>query len=162
MLLKISHLCACLGLLLAASANADSINYTIQFTTTSGTAPTSGSFTYDSATSLFSNFLVEWDIYNFDLTAAANAPTTRSQDARIQTELRHSNCCRTSAGRTAGWRLSRAPVRSPMPFTGFPSRSLSPLGRRPTSQPTAPWNHSGAPRISSGAGNWTIVPGRRV
>jgi len=60
----------------STSAHADAItNYTITFTTTSGSpAPTSGSFTYDSTTPAFSNFLVTWDGGTFDLTASANSP----------------------------------------------------------------------------------------
>jgi len=50
------------------------VNYTIHFNATSGTAPTSGSFTYDSVTEEFSNFLVEWEGRSFDLTSAANNP----------------------------------------------------------------------------------------
>jgi len=53
-------------------AHADTLTtYTIDFTTTSGIAPT-GSFTYDSTTGTFSNFLVMWAGDTFDLTAAAN------------------------------------------------------------------------------------------
>lgn len=161
MLLKINHLCACLGLLIAASANAASINYTIQFTTTSGTAPTSGSFTYDATTSLFSNFLVEWDIYNFDLTAAANAPTTGGTAI---------SGCTDSNGATTFQLLSHgcgtdgwvATVTSAGPFPSaihwfsfqipqpsWPPTNLAAYGAI---------NHSGSPRISSGAGNWTIIP----
>ena len=51
-------------------------NYTMQFTATDGIAPTSGSFTYDGTT--FSNFLMEWDGVQFDLTAAANSPTVNT------------------------------------------------------------------------------------
>lgn len=57
------------------SARADVVtNYTINFTTASGIAPTSGSFSYDSTTPLFSNFVVIWDGQTFDLSASANAP----------------------------------------------------------------------------------------
>ena len=57
---------------LAVTAFAD--NYVIVFTTTSGDAPTSGSFSYDTATG-FSNFLVVWDGYTFDLTHVFNDGT---------------------------------------------------------------------------------------
>ena len=55
---------------------ADGVDYTISFTATSGSpSPTSGSFTYDSSTDQFTNFIVDWDNVEFDLTASANAPT---------------------------------------------------------------------------------------
>jgi hypothetical protein len=51
--------------------------YNITFTTNpGGVAPTSGSFTYDSATSTFSDFFVSWNGIVFDLTDGANAPWT--------------------------------------------------------------------------------------
>jgi len=53
---------------------ADSVNYTINFTTSAGSpGPTSGSFTYDSSTGTFSNFVVVWDGYSFNLTSSANS-----------------------------------------------------------------------------------------
>ncbi|HYL85374.1 MAG TPA: PEP-CTERM sorting domain-containing protein [Candidatus Angelobacter sp.] len=64
------------GLLLIAfsfPAYADTFNYTINFTTSFGPGPTSGSFTYDSSTGTFSNFVVVWDGYSFDLTSSANS-----------------------------------------------------------------------------------------
>jgi hypothetical protein len=67
-----------IGLLLTAISlpvRASSVNYTINFTTSSGSpGPTSGSFTYDSSTGTFSNFVVAWDGYSFNLTSSANAP----------------------------------------------------------------------------------------
>jgi hypothetical protein len=49
--------------------------YTITFTTNAGgVAPASGSFTYDSTTALFNDFLVSWNGIAFDLTDGANAP----------------------------------------------------------------------------------------
>jgi hypothetical protein len=57
----------------ASLATASPITYNIDFTTTSGLAPTSGSFTYDAATTTFSNFIVDWDTISFsDLTTIAN------------------------------------------------------------------------------------------
>ena len=49
--------------------------YRINFTTQSGTAPTSGSFTYDPSTG-FSNFIVVWNGQTYNLTSAANSPTS--------------------------------------------------------------------------------------
>jgi hypothetical protein len=67
-----------IGLLLIAVSlpvRASSVNYTISFTTSAGSpGPTSGSFTYDSSTGTFSNFVVAWDGYSFDLTSSANSP----------------------------------------------------------------------------------------
>jgi hypothetical protein len=69
-----------MGLLLIAVSlpvYASSVNYTINFTTSSGSpGPTSGSFTYDSSTGTFSNFVVAWDGYSFNLTSSANATFT--------------------------------------------------------------------------------------
>ncbi len=63
----------------APAARAGSItNYTINFTTSSGTAPTSGSFTYNSTIPQFSNFFVTWDGITFNLTGSANNPFTGS------------------------------------------------------------------------------------
>lgn len=58
----------------AAAAKPGPINYTINFTTTAGVGPTAGAFTYDAATSTFTNFLVTWDGLSFNLTSSANAP----------------------------------------------------------------------------------------
>lgn len=56
--LKWALLCATL---VAANAYADTItDYTINFTATSGAAPT-GSFAWDSTTDTFQNFVVKWD-----------------------------------------------------------------------------------------------------
>jgi hypothetical protein len=49
--------------------------YTINFTTTSGAAPASGSFSYDSTNPQFTNFIVNWDGFSFDLTSSANSPS---------------------------------------------------------------------------------------
>lgn len=70
---KRSALYPALGLLLAftsttAPALAAPTNYTINFSATTGTAPTAGSFTYD-PTSGFSNFLVTWNSQTFNLSA---------------------------------------------------------------------------------------------
>jgi PEP-CTERM motif len=56
----------------ASLATASPITYDINFTTTSGLAPTSGSFTYDAATTTFSNFIVDWDTVPLDFTLIAN------------------------------------------------------------------------------------------
>ena len=63
----------------APLARADSVaNYTITFTTSTGTPPASGSFTYDSTAPQFSNFFVSWDGITFNLTASANHPFTNA------------------------------------------------------------------------------------
>jgi hypothetical protein len=72
---------SCLLIIVAAfsaAAHADTItNYTIDFTTTSGSpTPLSGSFTFDLTTPLFTNFLVTWNGNTYNLTAEANSPTT--------------------------------------------------------------------------------------
>jgi hypothetical protein len=74
-----------LGLLLLAlslfgplSADAAPMDYTINFAlgnASNGIVPTSGSFTFDSANNLFSNFVVEWEGLTFDLTSEANTPS---------------------------------------------------------------------------------------
>src|ERR1039457_3718761 len=74
MLKKVSVICLFLCSV-PFSAWADTITeYTINFTTTSGVAPPSGSFTYDSTVQSFANFLVSWGGITFDLTAAADSP----------------------------------------------------------------------------------------
>lgn len=57
------------------TAMAAPLHFTIQFAgdTASGTLPT-GSFEYDPAAPVFSNFVVEWNGLSFDLTAQANSP----------------------------------------------------------------------------------------
>ena len=50
------------------------IDYSITFAPDSGLAPASGSFTYDSAVPLFTNFQVVWNGFDFDLTSSANDP----------------------------------------------------------------------------------------
>jgi hypothetical protein len=69
---------ACLFLFLLAFPlvlRADVVTtYDITFTGT-GILPTSGSFTYDSTVPQFSNFIVDWEGFTFDLTSAANNPT---------------------------------------------------------------------------------------
>ena len=57
------------------TAMAAPVHYNIQFSggTVSGTLPT-GSFDYDPATPAFSNFVVEWNGLNFNLTGGANSP----------------------------------------------------------------------------------------
>ena len=60
---------------MATSAFASPVSYNITFTTTTGPAPTGGSFTYDSTAPLasrFTGFTVLWGSGIFDLTAAAN------------------------------------------------------------------------------------------
>jgi len=54
----------------APAAFADT--YTINFTVTFGIPAPSGAFTWDGTS--FSNFIVNWDGFSFDLTSAANAP----------------------------------------------------------------------------------------
>ena len=59
----------------AVFLTASPITYNINFTNGSPN-PTSGSFQYDSAGSgTFSNFIVLWQGFNFDLTSQANAPS---------------------------------------------------------------------------------------
>lgn len=81
---RITHPLAALAVILAACAtffapvtHADPILYDITFNTTSGTAPTGGSFLYDASASIgsqFSSFYATWDGIQFDLTVAANSP----------------------------------------------------------------------------------------
>jgi hypothetical protein len=59
-------------------AEAAPIEYTINFTLISGTEPTAGSFTYDSATTTFANFTVTWDGLAWDLANGANHPSISS------------------------------------------------------------------------------------
>lgn len=60
-------------LALALPSLASPIQYTINFSATSGALPTSGGFVYDAATTTFSNFQVTWQAITFDLTSTANS-----------------------------------------------------------------------------------------
>ena len=63
--------------IVAPNAHATDVttDYTISFTTTSGSpAPTSGQFVFDDTTGQFLSFTVKWDGITFDLTSYANAP----------------------------------------------------------------------------------------
>jgi len=63
---------------LAPAATASPVAYTINFTATSGSAPASGQFSYDSAQpagSKFSSFAVVSDGITFNLTPSANNPS---------------------------------------------------------------------------------------
>lgn len=70
-----SFLLCLAALALAVPAMASPIPYVINFSQSSGTGPlpSSGGFTYDPATSTFSNFVVVWHSVTFDMTALANA-----------------------------------------------------------------------------------------
>ena len=58
----------------ASPATATPITYAIVFNTTSGNpAPTSGSFTYDDVSNLFSTFAVDWNGSIYDFTQLANS-----------------------------------------------------------------------------------------
>ena len=59
----------------SAVAQATPITYVVNFSVEEGTLPASGQFTYDAAAQDFSNFLVSWDGFLFDLTSEANAPS---------------------------------------------------------------------------------------
>ena len=69
---------ACFLSLAASQLKASPIAYTIQFTLISGSpAPISGSFDYDSSAPLdeaFSDFIVNWDGADYNLTVDANDP----------------------------------------------------------------------------------------
>jgi hypothetical protein len=76
-------LSACLiavGALSIPPAFAGPVAYSLSFASTVGTAPSSGSFTYDAAVPELTNFLVVWEGAAFDFTPAANQPTTFGHD----------------------------------------------------------------------------------
>lgn len=136
------------------------LNYTINFTTTAGTAPTAGSFTYDDSTGLFSNFQVLWDVYTFDLTSSANTPVTGGGAPECQSAtgatafLLLSNQCGAS-----GW---AATVTSAGPFPAaihwFSFFALpQPITPPETLSIYTTVNHSGSPRLTSGSGSWTLL-----
>jgi hypothetical protein len=94
--------------LITTGAFASPMTYSITFTTTTGPAPTAGSFTYDSTaplTSRFSNFTVSWGSGIFDLTDTANSGeqflgtdcgTTPSSES-VFTFLSGTNVCANAA-----------------------------------------------------------------
>jgi hypothetical protein len=61
--------------LVASVASASPIQYTFNFSVQSGIGPTAGSFTYDAATTTFTDFKVTWDGFVWDLTNSANNPS---------------------------------------------------------------------------------------
>ena len=67
------------------TASATPITYTISFLPSSGSPsinpPTTGSFTYDSSTTTFTNFQVTWYSFVYDLTSEANSPTGSHSDS---------------------------------------------------------------------------------
>ena len=87
------------------------VSYNITFTTTTGPAPASGSFTYDSSaplTSRFTGFTVLWESGVFDLTAAANSGEqflgtdcgTVASSASVFAILSRQNVCANAAAIT--------------------------------------------------------------
>ena len=73
---RISALLSLVVLAFPLALRADTVTtYDITFTGV-GTLPTSGSFTYDSTVPQFSNFIVDWDGFTFNLTASANNPNS--------------------------------------------------------------------------------------
>lgn len=100
-------LVAC-AMFFAPDASAGPVAYTIDFTTTFGLAPASGSFVYDSTLSLgsqFSSFLVTWDGFTFDLTQAANDPGGNTGDcsASVFSFLITGSDCTTHAAGQPNW-----------------------------------------------------------
>lgn len=66
------------GTMICGSLAAEPLRYHIDFTLTFGSIMPTGSFDYDAEVPLFSNFVVEWNGFSFDLTESANAPTFRN------------------------------------------------------------------------------------
>jgi hypothetical protein len=94
--------------LMATGAFASPVFYNISFTATAGTAPTAGSFTYNSTAPLgsqFTGFTVLWGGGIFDLTAAANTGEqfvgtdcgTTLSSASVFSFLSGQNVCANSA-----------------------------------------------------------------
>jgi hypothetical protein len=74
-----------LAFLLCGAVQASPVSYDIDFTAFNfmGPPPTSGSFDYDASApigSQFSDFVVIWDGFSFNLTASANAPFSINSD----------------------------------------------------------------------------------
>jgi hypothetical protein len=78
--MKLSLFVLWLGLM-TLSATAAPVLYDINFITTSGIAPTAGSFVYDSAIPAFSSFTIVWNGLTFDLTSTANLPFHHNPNA---------------------------------------------------------------------------------
>ena len=66
--------------LCAPVAEAGPIHYTITFAG-GPILPASGSFDYDAAAPQFTDFVVDWDGWTFDLTGSANSPFISEDDA---------------------------------------------------------------------------------
>ena len=58
---------------LTSAIEAAPVAYNINFSPGSGTTPTSGVFTYDAGGGGFSNFVIVWNGFTFDMTSSANS-----------------------------------------------------------------------------------------
>ena len=153
MLKKVSVICLFLCSV-PFSAWADTITeYTINFTTTSGVAPTSGSFTYDSTVQSFANFLVSWGGITFDLTAAADSPI-----------LFGTGCTGEAATPAYGFAIMSQDVTG-CPVTSYAwGGGLTPTGDTLFFQVITNlsideiYTHIGGPLPEGPLGTWTITP----
>ena len=85
--LLLAHLLLTLGIV-ATAAPANNQQYTMSFQTIGGSpAVTSGSFTYDSNSSTFTNFIVVWDGLSFDFTSTANSGISTNGNGSCQQNL---------------------------------------------------------------------------
>jgi len=127
-------------------ATASPITYNINFTTTSGLAPTSGSFIYDASTTTFSNFIVVWDTDSFDFTDNANTDGGCFGDISPATAFVFLN---TGCGGTRSWLGFVTSIGNGNEAVGFTLSStqgeISPITL-----------FSSSPQASNGGGTFTI------
>lgn len=156
-------LVAAFGASVAMADLIDSATYTINFTGDIP-LPTSGSFTFDPDTATFTAFSVTWYGVDFDLTAAANAPTTQTYPACLggatlgdASFALMSGACNTYA--TGNHWFATYNLQFGAPFFGFqtgvdqlhPDQFLS-INANASAYPIEP----NLPRTISG--DWTITP----
>jgi len=138
-------------------ATASPITYNINFTTTSGLAPASGSFTYDASTTTFSNFSVVWDTISFpDLTFIAN---TEGGDcgANPSTPAIAFLFLDTGCGGTRAWTASVGSEPPPLEFASF---SFS--GTEGAFAPGDGFTIISSQPLVDAGGNFTISPATAV
>jgi hypothetical protein len=155
MKLSITVLMGLLGA--AASATAAPILYDINFTTTSGVAPTAGSFLYDSVTETFSGFIVDWNGVTLDLTASANSPNVggvcdvgAAGGTGFDSFSYLSNPTCGSGNFEAGWSALSAPLLSQFAFSRNDNASIDRIFFNGAA--------AGTSTFVRGAGSFAIAP----
>lgn len=167
--MRVPVLSVLLCMLWSVSASATPITYTIAFLDDDGSPsiepPSAGRFTFDPTTATFTNFVVTWYSFDYDLTNEANSPTGSHTDpcfggasgAAAAFALLTGGVCpaewgvgqfsQGAGGSTAGFIHSTA---GQLQFRGF--RELNPNVPDSPGQPAinfATWGHFSVARVTS-------------